>query len=408
MSWGVALRNSVGLGLGGIPSLLNAPPYASLKLNFTEVNALDSRITFNRGSNATYFNSAGVLSTAANNVARFDYNPTTLAPLGLLIEEARTNLCLYSADLNQVNWAKGSSVSLSYDTTTAPDGTTTGDTITVVTGADTGVYQSIACSSSTAYTFSLWVKLGTMVASDYKIAIYDNTNAAFIAADIVPTQTPSSTAWTRITYTFTTPATCVSVRVYCFRNALSAATSVNVWGMQLEQGAFSTSYIPTTTTALTRADDSASIAGTNFSSLFNAAQGTMLVQAQQNILFAASKSAASITDGTNGNRFTLYRQGGGRINAFSNPGGYVSVGPSATAATPWKSALSYGAASPALFAANGVTQTSLAYTVSPSVLTEFAIGNSFTGGLEQFNGYIRSFSYYPKRLSNGQLQALTK
>jgi hypothetical protein len=75
---------------------------------------------------------------------------------------------------------------------------------------------------------------------------------------------------------------------------------------------------------------------------------------------------------------------------------------------PWKSALAYGAASPALFAVNGATQTSLTYGVNPSVFTEFTIGNAFAGGGEHFNGHIRSFAYYPKRLSAGQLQTLTK
>jgi hypothetical protein len=407
MSWGVALRNAVGLGLGSVPSLLNAPPYAALKLNFTEVSALDSRITFTRASSATYFNSAGVLSTAANNVARFDYNPVTLAPFGLLIEESRTNTCLYSSDLTNVTWVYSANAVITGDTGVAPDGTTTADTITV-NGVNNGVYQIIPCASSTAYTFSLWVKLGTMAASDYKFAIYDNTNSAFIASDIVPTQTPTASSWTRITYTFTTPATCVSVRVYCFRNSLSAATSVNVWGLQLESGAFVTSHIPTTTTALTRAADAASVTGANFSSVFNATQGTMFVQAQQNILFAASKSAASVNDGTSANRLTLYRQSAGGINAFANPPGAVVAGPLATAGVPWKSALAYGAASPALFAVNGATQTSLTYGVNPSVFTEFTIGNAFAGGGEHFNGYIRSFAYYPKRLSAGQLQTLTK
>lgn len=58
-----------------------------------------SILTFTRASAASYFDSAGAIQTALTNAARIDYNPATLAPLGLLIEEARTNLLLNSATL---------------------------------------------------------------------------------------------------------------------------------------------------------------------------------------------------------------------------------------------------------------------------------------------------------------------
>jgi hypothetical protein len=69
-------------------------------LQFAGSTTLDPRITFTRASTGTYIDSAGALQSAAINVPRFDYNPTTLQPLGLLIEEARTNLLLNSATLS--------------------------------------------------------------------------------------------------------------------------------------------------------------------------------------------------------------------------------------------------------------------------------------------------------------------
>jgi hypothetical protein len=412
MSWGVALRNAVGLGLGGIPSLLSSnQSRPSLSLDFL-TGPLDSRITFTRASGATYFNSAGVLSTEANNEARFDYDPVTLAARGLLIEQQRTNSCLYSNDLSQATWVNGASVTVTYDTTAAPDGTTTADTITVVTGADTGVHQSIACSSSTAYTFSLYVKLGTMAASDYKIAIYDNTNAAFIAADIVPTQTPSSTAWTRITYTFTTPATCVSVRVYCFRNSLSSATSVNVWGMQLEQGAFATSYIPTTTTVLTRAADVATMTGANFSNWFNPVEGTTLVEASTLPNVTAAALTHAISDGTfnqsiygnfsGGNLYVGANALNGGINQASGIGSF-SIAASTNIT---KDAFAYKQDNFGESCNGATPKVDLVGTI-PAV-NRLYIGSNWSGAGNFLNGHIRSFTYYRSRLSNGQLQTLTQ
>ena len=59
--------------------------------------SLDSRFTFTRASIGWHFSSAGVLTSAAINAPRFDYDPVTLAPRGLLLEEPRTNLFLNSA-----------------------------------------------------------------------------------------------------------------------------------------------------------------------------------------------------------------------------------------------------------------------------------------------------------------------
>ena len=94
--FGIPIRNGVSIGLGSTVSLASQGLLApSLSLNFTS-GVLDPRVTFTRASTGTYFNSAGVLTSAAINEARFDYNPTTLVALGLMVETSRTNLVLNS------------------------------------------------------------------------------------------------------------------------------------------------------------------------------------------------------------------------------------------------------------------------------------------------------------------------
>lgn len=80
------------------PATLGGGP--ALGLNFMVPGVLDPRITFTRASTATYFNSAGVMQTAAINAPRWDYDPATLTLRGLLLEDARTNLLLNSAVLS--------------------------------------------------------------------------------------------------------------------------------------------------------------------------------------------------------------------------------------------------------------------------------------------------------------------
>ena len=82
------------------PLWTRARAVPNLDLNFAGTKTLDSRITFTRASTGTYVSSDGVLQTASTNAPRFDHNPTTGESLGLLVEEARTNLLLNSATLS--------------------------------------------------------------------------------------------------------------------------------------------------------------------------------------------------------------------------------------------------------------------------------------------------------------------
>lgn len=75
-------------------------PSPKMLLNFAVDKALDSRVTFTRASSGTYDDAAGAKQTASTNVARFTHDPVTLQSLGLLIEEARTNLLLNSETLS--------------------------------------------------------------------------------------------------------------------------------------------------------------------------------------------------------------------------------------------------------------------------------------------------------------------
>jgi hypothetical protein len=85
----------LGLGLG-ISYRGGGGTRPALDLNFLS-GSLDSRVTFTRASTARAYNSSGVLTSYTTDTPRFDYDPVTLAPKGLLIEEARTNLFLNSA-----------------------------------------------------------------------------------------------------------------------------------------------------------------------------------------------------------------------------------------------------------------------------------------------------------------------
>lgn len=194
--------------------------------------------------------SSGVFTAYAANTLRYDGILN-----GLLIEESRTNLCLQSNDLSSASWSKPADVTITTNTQTDIFGTTLADTITCSGTGGGGLFQQLTVTASTAYTWSCYIKLGTLAQSDYKFAVYDVSNAAFIGLNIVPSTLPTTSTWTKIEYTFTTPVGCTLVRVYPIRNSASIAGTLYCCQCQLEAGTFGTSPIPTTTVSATRAGD---------------------------------------------------------------------------------------------------------------------------------------------------------
>lgn len=275
----------------------------AFSLNLTST-ALDPRVTFTRsGDTATVINSSGYVTPISANLPRFDYNPVTLACKGLLIEEARTNLTTDSQGFS-TGWSFVFA-SVSNGGVTYPDGTTTGKKLIGSNGSTyTGAYALnaiVKAASAITYTATIYAK-----AAEYnqcQILLLGNTTANFAYARFnladgslfasgiagafaivgVPSATPVGNGWFRLTLTATSNSdTSLGFRVY---SANSTGTTNNgtsgiyVWGAQVEVGAFATSYIPTTTTALTRNADVATITGTDFSDWWQAGLGGATVQA---------------------------------------------------------------------------------------------------------------------------------
>jgi len=155
-------------------------------------------------------------------------------------DESR-NLLKYSQQFDNAAWTKAD-CAITANSVAAPDGTTTADTVTLTVGAAQSLVQSVTTTAATAYTFSIWVKLGT--AADLKYAIYDVTNSA----DIVTATAYGATAeWVRYTKTFTTPAGCVSVSIRPVKDAAQDnGETAYIWGAQLEAGSVATTYVKTT------------------------------------------------------------------------------------------------------------------------------------------------------------------
>lgn len=168
---------------------------------------------------------------------------------------------------------------------------------------------------------------------------------------------------------------------------------------------FASSYIPTVASQVTRTADNASMTGTNFSSWYNASEGTLFSDTLTLAAGTADKYNWEIGDGTANNRFSaagqtanqdFYVITGGVIQANSN----LAI----SRATAIKMAAAYKVndIQAAYNTSLGGTDTSATL---PVVSTLF-IGSA-RGGVASLNGTIKQITYYPRRLTNAELQAIT-
>lgn len=268
----------------------------NLALDFTTA-VLDSRVTFARATSAsnpaTYVDANGYIVSASNNQARFDYDPVTLACKGLLIEESRTNLQLNSEDIS--GWTVSNCL-ITSNQTAAPDGNTTADLITENSAsAEHFAYGSDITISSIPYSKTFFLKSNGRNAQvrvaggntfAYIIVNVDlaagtvGNPAVYLASNVSATISSSANGFYRVTVTGTFDASVTRVypAVYTTNGSSTnyqgnGVSGVYVWGQQFEAGAFATSYIPTTSAALTRNADVATMTGTGFSDWWVASQG---------------------------------------------------------------------------------------------------------------------------------------
>jgi uncharacterized protein YmfQ (DUF2313 family) len=382
-------------------------------------------ITFTRSSIGTYFDAAGVLKTAAINAPRFDHHPTTKAPLGLMIEGAGTNLLRYSEQFDNAVWTKAGGIIVVANASVAPDGSMSADKIIPSNGASTVGASVVEFVSKVAapvvYTASVFAKAGEMDIVRLFMHGANTTTARCIAnfnlitkSAVVVSQgssgfddatvsiTDVGGGYFRVSLTATTDSNAgVSLRLYSLSSTLSVGDDVSgvyVWGAHLDAGPLS-SYIPTTSAAVTRAADVAAV--NTLTPWFSPARGTLYAEATN--LGPSGTTIAQL--GTISDRILTSVAPAG----FTGSGGSTIVGSvnqasmqSAVGAPGQKVAYAY-ATNDFACAVGGTligTDTSGALPTVSSML----LGSN---GAAVTNCYIRQITYSPKRLSNDRLQAMT-
>jgi len=410
----------------------------TLDLNFANTKTLDPRITFTRASGGSYVGADGLIKYAGVNEARFDHDPETGESLGLLIEEARTNLILHNTKHNEIQWiTPGSSETINTTETLSPDGTNNATKLFGNNGITIrqSIYQLVSVTSGTTYTFSVFLKQGQR---RYATIWFDSENisqgAFFGASTVIDLQTgtlatgsqtvviPYPNGWYRCYVTATPTATqsmIMNVSVGAPNNTApydatgDGSSGIYIWGHQLEVGSFPTSYIPTQGSTRTRAVDNASITGKNFSSWYRQDEGSIFssyiirvpANANQNNVDFVIENATSTNRIIGWNNFA-------KQSVFSlvenNVANYVFRGTLSKINTPVKKIIGIKDFDVKIYVGTDALIGDFASGIpdkTPTNLTRMFIGVG--NGFSALNGTISRLTYFPKRLPNSQLQTLT-
>jgi hypothetical protein len=370
---------------------------------------------------------------------RFDYDPVTLAPRGLLVEEQRTNSIRNNTMQGAVagtpgtlptNWQQSVVSGLSFNI--AGVGVESGINYVDlrISGTATGTSASsiqftqnseVSASAGQTWTLSAFVKVVagstsglSLIRSGWEERSGSFLGTTFIAftpqsgGNLIAGRVQATAAISNASTTFIKPLINVTPI-----NGATIDLTLRIGMPQLELGAFATSVIPTTTAAATRAADVAVMTGANFSNWFNATEGTFYLDAD---MYAAQSTSfryllgANVTSGS-ANDFIGFSvpSNGNNLRFAVTSGGTQQAAPqvSLTNDQPFKASGAYKVNDFAVSFNGASALTDTSGTV-PTGINRLYLGTFLDSGV-QANGstHIRRIAYFPRRLSNAELQAIT-
>lgn len=358
----------------------------------------ESIVTHTRGSTGIG-QGVGKLESVPVDSKRLVVDPVTKKRAGLLIEEQRTNLLLWSEAFDNAYWSKSTGVTVTANTTVAPDGTTTGDTVSGGT-AEAAIQRIYNVTASTVYTSSFYVK--SLGATSIQIQLRDASTGVMSSVS----SDPAISGWQRLDVKLTTGSATSQMNV---RVGL-ADGDFAVWGAQLEVGSFPTSHIPTTDAQVTRSVDNASRA---LGAEFNATEGTLFVTATSGLI-SGNTSAVSLALGTSASgiarRYQIDQLPSGQVrfltsDASGNFAPSYGIG-GFTLGEEYRAAITYDLSSGQIqLAVNG--QVASPTTVSLAAPDALSVGGLVNNSGQKLNGRVVDVRHIPRALSAAELEALT-
>lgn len=352
-------------------------------------------LTFTRASTATRVNSSGLIEDVASNVPRIDYTGGGCGKL--LLEPQRTNLLTYSEDIDNAAWSK-TNCTVSSNAETSPDGATTADKIIPNNGVD--------ISGQASYVRRLF---STSIGVSYKISFYAKSagyDTLFLFTNIGGNITVTynlSSNWQRYELSVRVGDGTTKVVDFGARDASVAngTDGVLLWGVQIEQGSYPTSYIPTSGAAVTRVVDSSIT--TAFSSIIGQTEGVLFLDITLTRESYDSTRVMQIDTGSDSNRIQIAILGSNISLAIVDGGVVQALFNSTIVSGINKLALAYKN-NDAVGYHNGTQLGTDTICTIPSC-SNLILG--YRPGSASLGDFVNAILLYKQRLSNSQLETLT-
>jgi hypothetical protein len=409
----------------------------TMLLDFANVRALDPRVTFTRASSAVVVDENKVYREVTSGTPRFDHSPVTGESLGLLIEQQSTNgirnprcegAVVGTPGTLPTNWSTSINSGVTREiigvftengvvfTRLRLTGTVSGaaETLALNIGPDTSTLSGY--TPGVAATFSVFLRLhaGSFPVSTglQRLVIEERSTTTVLAYRTGVIQPTGSLQ--RFSYSFTaTTAGTTDARgsfwVYANVGA-SVDFTIDVGWPQLELVAFATSPILPpigSPTQSTRAADSVIMSGSNFSSWYRQDEGT--VYCETNLISILGNRVIWDIGPNSGFGTTIYAEQLNSTLAVRSGDAVLGVSTSiATTSLTNKHAFTIKQNDFNL-SVNNSTVNSDTVGLIPVTATQLTLGRTvWSGNASILNGRIRKFAYYPLRLPNTELQALSR
>ena len=344
------------------------------------------------------------------NVPRLTYQNGGGGCPSLLLEPQRTNLCLQSQDFANASWTKAT-VTLTANYSTSPDGSTNATRIVPTGGTGSGyfnrVYRPIDLSSSATYTMSVWAK-SSASSPKMTLAIVNIAGQVFSITN----------TWQRYTLQFTGAGLASNFNIYAgdvswATGVTNSTNEIEIYGAQLEQGAYPTTYIPTTSATATRVADACfktgigsligSTSGAMFMEIDNSNPSAYLGTAPNNTIFGSINSGDYLNNfhfNTDNTKLYVYcNASGGALQA--------AIGVNMPTTPKIKMAVTYTSSAIKFFVNGSLIGTDTSFTL-PSSMSRVDVGHM--GGQpdsQRMRGSVNEFLLFTTALTDAEAIALT-